>query len=59
MSDEYILENFCDVAKTEDFFKLPVHQLDTYIASDHLNVDNESFVYEGELNFLNLLHKSL
>ena len=47
MTDEYILDHFSDVKETEEFLKIPFKMLEKYTASEYLNVDDETQVYEG------------
>nr|KAG5711643.1 hypothetical protein BaRGS_016825 [Batillaria attramentaria] len=52
MTDEYILDQFTDVCNAEDFLKIPAKMLETYLSSDHLNVDEESHVYEAVIKWI-------
>lgn len=52
MTDEYILDQFSDVCNTDDFLKIPTKMLETYLSSDHLNVDEESQVYESVMKWI-------
>lgn len=52
MTDQYILDQFNDVCCADDFLKISVKMLETYLASDHLNVDEESQAYEAVMKWI-------
>ena len=46
---QYTLENFSSVVECEEFLQVPVERLQTYLASDLIDVRNEEIVFEAAI----------
>lgn len=51
-SYKYALENFQEVALTEEFLLLPFQEVENLIASDQLNITNEENVYSAVMSWV-------
>ncbi|XP_061587411.1 kelch-like protein 10 [Cololabis saira] len=51
----YITEHFEEVANCEEFLQIPVEELTDIIEKDHLNVKQESIVFEAIMKWINHL----
>ena len=51
-SHKYALENFQEVALTEEFLLLPVTEVENLIASNQLNITNEENVYSAVMSWV-------